>query len=208
MKRLRDQRPNPTRNRRTPLIGAAAIVFGLTVVAAVSVFASERAPLQHAPKYLQPHLEAATSQQDAALADGLVDESEYRQAFERYAQCAEEAGARVVHGPEWSEALSDFEVWVEIQTAESTDVEPAVDTCWREHVGVVQDVWNWQQQGSPSEDDLEAERLAVRERINACLESHGIDPGEGTPEDLARAFEENRPVFKACVLDGQDAENR
>ena len=191
-----------TSHRRILLIALLAACLGVSVAAAAAM--SPHSTAEGAlPMYISGRMASASNEQVASLEDGVLDRTEYAEAFDAYGECATTAGARIAKARTWSADINDFELWVEIPAAEGSTVEPAVDGCWDQHVGVLQDYWHWQADGSPSETDLETEREAVHARIVACLEQDGIQVGDGSPAEFDKAMAANRPVFKKCVVEAQ-----
>ena len=186
------------------------ILLIVVLVALLGVFAAAAAAMipdstadSALPTYISARMPSASNEQVASLEDGLLDRTEYAEAFDAYGECATTAGARIAKARTWSGDINDFELWVEIPAAEGSTVEPAVDACWDLHVGILQDYWHWQSDGRPSEIDIENEREAVHVRIVTCLKQNGIQVGGGSPAEFDTAMAANRPVFKKCVVDAQ-----
>ncbi|NIA26326.1 MAG: hypothetical protein GWP04_12310 [Gammaproteobacteria bacterium] len=192
--------------RRIMLVAVLLMFLAASIAASAAVF-PDSAKDDNLPTYIAARMPAASQEQAAALEDHALDRSEYARAFDAYGECAAEAGARIVKPRTWSDEISDFELWVEIPTAASSTVEPAVDTCWDQHVGILQDYWHWQIDGRPTEADLATQQAAVHTRIVACLQANGLEVGSGSPAELNQAMASNRPVFKECVLAAQSSES-
>lgn len=189
-------------HRRILLIVGLAAFLGASVAAAAAVIPSSAAD-GALPTYISARMSSASNEQAAALEDQVLDRTEYSQAFDAYGACATAAGARIAKARTWSADVNDLELWVEIPAAESSTIEPAVDACWDQHVGILQDYWQWQLEGSPSETELVTEREAVHARIVTCLGQNGLQVGDGSPAELNKAMAANRPVFKKCVVEAQ-----
>ncbi len=192
--------------RRIMLVAILLMFLAASVAASAAVF-PDSSKDDNLPTYIAARMPAASQEQAAVLEDHALDRSEYARAFDAYGACAAGAGARIVKPRTWSEDIGDFELWVEIPTASSATVEPAVDACWEQHVGILQDYWHWQVDGRPTEADLATRQAAVHTRIVACLEANGLEVGSGSPAELNRAMASNRPVFKECVLAAQNSES-
>jgi hypothetical protein len=201
----KDQTRPLSRLIRPSVVGGAFLV-ALAVIgfAGVVVAADDAGTRADVPTYISSRLGGATAYQQVLLSDGVLNRSEYQAAFESYGTCAEQAGAAIAKPATWSDEVADFELWVEIPGGSSSaTIEAGVDRCWRENVGIIQDYWHWQADGHPSDTDLAAEHDEVYRQILECLEASGFDVGKGSPEDLNRAMEQNRPGFMKCVEDAQ-----
>lgn len=195
------------------VVGFAATIIVVGLVAlALSGDGSERlvagpdpskvVPRSEMPEWVLSAIGGANEFQAGLLADDLLTFEEYESAYVAYAACASENGAWVPGDVSWDAERYDFSVIVGNDVDGGPGVNAAIDRCWRDTVGLLQDFWVWQKDGRLTATEESERDAATMTSLIDCLSRHGfdipVDDQQAQNAALEQAYNTDRDTYLQC----------